>query len=261
MQLNGKVAIVTGASRGIGRQIALELARRGVAVAVAARTVEVKNRLPGTVGETVAAIEAVGGRAIAVQTDVTQEADLRRLVETTVKTFGRLDILVNNAADTRGVNAPIEDYARDIWVRQFDSNVHAPFTLMSLAVQHLKTQGGGVIVNMTTSEAEIDFGAEPEPGSTLGVLIGYGSSKAALNRLSNALAHTLAPDNITVALVDPGFTRTELVDLMGERGLVDPGRAHPMEWPVSDVMEIITSDNPKAYAGKIIRTATRHTRA
>ena len=95
--------MVTGASRGIGRQVALELARRGAKVVVAARTVEAKRRLPGTVGETLLAIEDLHGVAIAVQVDVTEVIDLERLVMTTIDTFGRLDVLVNNAADTQGM--------------------------------------------------------------------------------------------------------------------------------------------------------------
>src|ERR1700722_17559835 len=97
MDLQDKVAIVTGASRGIGRQLALVLAQRGAKVVVAARTIEPKRRLPGTIGETLQAIEDLGGTAIAVQVDVTRAEDLVRLVATTVETFGRLDVLVNNA--------------------------------------------------------------------------------------------------------------------------------------------------------------------
>jgi len=261
VDLNGKAAIVTGASRGIGRQIALELGRRGVSVAVAARSVEQKGRLPGTVGETVGMIEAAGGRAIAVQADVTREADIGRLVDETVQAFGRLDIVINNAADTRGVTTPIEAYPRDVWLRQFDSNVHGPFTMISLAVPHLRAQGGGVIVNMTSSSAElVEVKRDPGGGGAHHQLnlIGYGATKAALNRLSNAVAPYLVADNIAVVCLDPGGTRTELMEMMGERGLIDPSHAHPMAWPVEDVLTILTADDPLQYAGQILRTDELH---
>jgi NAD(P)-dependent dehydrogenase (short-subunit alcohol dehydrogenase family) len=259
MDVNEKVAIVTGASRGIGRQIALELARRGANVVIAARTVEPKRRLPGTIGETLAMIEAAGGKAIAVQTDINKPEDLERLVSKTIDAFGRIDILVNNAADTQGESAPIESYTRAGWLRQFDSNVHAPFTLMSLSVPHMKTQGGGVIVNITSGAGDMmdyDFTkAGASLTNQLGSLIGYSSTKAALNRLTNALAPELAQANIAAACVDPGFTRTEYMELLEERGVMDAAAAHSMDLPVAKVVEIITAANPLIYSGKIVRTA------
>src|SRR4051794_19421599 len=98
-RLQGRVAIVTGASRGLGRSIAKALAAEGAAVAVAARTEQVWNdRLPGTIGDTVAEIEAAGGTAIAVRADLLESADVQHLVETTRQTLGPITIMVNNAA-------------------------------------------------------------------------------------------------------------------------------------------------------------------
>jgi NAD(P)-dependent dehydrogenase (short-subunit alcohol dehydrogenase family) len=96
--LEGRVALVTGASRGIGRETALELARRGADVVVAARTVEPRSKLPGTIGETVAAIEGLGRRALAVRTDMANPSDIEALAEQALETFGRVDVLVNKAA-------------------------------------------------------------------------------------------------------------------------------------------------------------------
>jgi len=258
VELTGKVAIVTGASRGIGRQLAIELARRGATVVVAARTVDPHRRLPGTIGETLSAIEEVGGNAIAVQVDVTRPEDLERLISTTIESFGRLDVLINNAADTQGTSSPIEDYPRDSWLRQFDANVHGPFILMGLAVPHLIAQGGGVIVNMTSGAGEMvspSFpGLSAEAGSPvrLGTLLGYATTKAALNRLTNAVAPDLAVHNIAVIAVDPGFTRTELVDLLGSRGFVDAESAAPMDVPVRTVLDLITAEDPLAFTGQVI---------
>jgi NAD(P)-dependent dehydrogenase (short-subunit alcohol dehydrogenase family) len=260
MTLNEKVAIVTGASRGIGRQIALALAAHGAKVAVAARTVEPKRRLPGTIGETVEAIQKAGGSAIAIQADLTKPDDLQRLGATTIETYGRLDVLVNNAADTQGSSSAIEDYPRESWLSQFDANVHAPFVLMGLAIPHLRAQGGGVIVNMTSGAGDMvpvsmatAMSGEQSP-IRLGTLLGYATTKAALNRLTNALAPDLVPYNIAVACVDPGFTRTELVDLLGERGFVDPQGAAPMAVPVQTVLDIITAPDPLAFTGQVIRS-------
>jgi NAD(P)-dependent dehydrogenase (short-subunit alcohol dehydrogenase family) len=211
--------------------------------------------LPGTIGETAAAIEAGGGRALAVQTDMASADDLARLVDVTVETFGRVDLLVNNAADTQGSSAPIEDYPRASWLHQFDVNVHGPFTLMGLVVPWFRRQGEGVIVNITSGSAML----KPVTSSTtnksigLGTLLGYATTKAALDRLANAVAADLIVDGIAVVNVDPGFTRTELAELLGERGLVDAKAAAPMDVTVKAVLAIVTSGDPRQYAGQIVR--------
>jgi NAD(P)-dependent dehydrogenase (short-subunit alcohol dehydrogenase family) len=259
VELTDRVVIVTGASRGIGRQLALEFARRGAKVVVAARTIDAHSRLPGTIGETLGDIEALEGTAIAVQVDVARREDLERLIATTINSFGRLDVLVNNAADTRGSSAPIEEYPIDSWLHQFDTNVHAPFALIGLAVPYLAAQGGGVIVNMTSGAGEMvpttyvrSAPIEATP-VRLGTLLGYATTKAALNRLTNALAPDLAAHNISVVAVDPGFTRTELVDLLGSRGLVDPESAAPMGVPVATVLDLVTAEDPMVFTGQVIR--------
>ncbi|MBW8825786.1 MAG: SDR family NAD(P)-dependent oxidoreductase [Acidobacteria bacterium] len=253
MQLQDKVAIVTGSSRGIGRQIAIDLAALGARVVVAARTVEPRPHVFGTIGETVAAIEAAGGTAIAVATDVRVEADLRHLVATTVDTFGRLDILVNNAADLRR-NDPIDKHSYEVWRKKFDTNVHGPFLLMSQAVPHMRAQGGGVIVNVTSRSGDL------EPVSRLGELglveeagISYGVTKAALNRLTNIAAAELLGDNIAVVAVEPGFTRTEGVAQLAAQGQLDDSAAHPMSVPARLVIDIITAADPLSYTGQIAR--------
>ena len=204
-------------------------------------------------------IEDLGGTAITVQVDVTRLEDLERLIAETVETFGRLDVLVNNAADTQGSGAPIEEYPRDSWLHQFDANVHAPFTLMGMAVPHLREQGGGVIVNITSAAGDMVPVAEASATTgdaspfRLGTLLGYATTKAALNRLTNALAPDLIADNIAVVSVDPGFTRTELMDLLEEGGFVDAEAAWPMEVPVRTVLDIVTADDPLVYTGLIVR--------
>jgi NAD(P)-dependent dehydrogenase (short-subunit alcohol dehydrogenase family) len=274
VDLQDKVAIVTGASRGIGRQIALELSRRGAKVVVAARTFESRRALPGTLGETLTLIEDAGGEAIATQCDVTKVEDLERLVSTTVARFGRLDVVVNNAADMAGVDldhrisalvgqpcdvdARSKDVPLDNWLRQFATNVHAPYLLMGLAIPHLHAQGGGVIVNMSSRIAELvpvqraGSLADGEPALRNPGLLGYATTKAALNRLTNAAAAELASFNIAVIAVAPGDTRTETIELLAEHGMLDASTWTPMTVPVAAVLGVLTADDPMALTGEII---------
>jgi NAD(P)-dependent dehydrogenase (short-subunit alcohol dehydrogenase family) len=253
MDLRGKAVIVTGASRGIGRRLAVRLGEQGALVTIAARTVEPHRRLPGTIGETLSMVEGAGGRAIAVQADLGKRQDLGRVVDATLDAFGRIDVLVNNAADTKGVNAAVEEYPVDRWLEQFDVNVHAPFFLIGLVVPHLRAQGGGVIVNLTAGASEpLSFtpGVDAAP---MGSLVGYGTTKAALNRMANALAPELARANIAIVNLDPGLTWTEYAEMMADRGLLTtPGLAHPMDTPVDAVLDVLMSEDPLTFAGKVI---------
>jgi NAD(P)-dependent dehydrogenase (short-subunit alcohol dehydrogenase family) len=260
MDVTGKVAIVTGASRGIGRQIAIALAAGGASVVVAARTVEPRRRQPGTIGETLATIEGAGGTAMAMQVDVTHPADLERLIAGTIERFGRIDILVNNAAITQADVSPIEERTIESWHREFDGNVHAPFLLIKQVIPHLKAVGGGVIVNITSGTAEplpareaIAARRDPNNPISLPSQLGYATTKAALNRMTNALAPDLAEFNIGIVAIDPGFTRTELVDLLDAGGYVDASTAGPMSATVDIVLSLVTDDDPLSHTGEILR--------
>jgi NAD(P)-dependent dehydrogenase (short-subunit alcohol dehydrogenase family) len=258
MDLSGKVAVVTGASRGIGKQIAVELATRGADIVVVARSVEQKGRLAGTIGETVALVEALGRRALAVPVDVTVEADLFRLVEQAVATFGRIDVLVNNAAFTSGKvwGAPLAQLSRADWQMQFDTNLNAPFTLMQAVVPHMERCGGGVIVNITSIAGDLVPSAEG--GGEDAVLgsapLAYGASKAALNRLTNAVAPQLRAKGIAVVNIEPGFVRTEMVELMAERGF-DASAAVPTSVPASAVAIVVTDDDPLRFSGQVLHAS------
>jgi NAD(P)-dependent dehydrogenase (short-subunit alcohol dehydrogenase family) len=254
---DGRVAIVTGASRGIGRQIALALARDGMAVAVASRTVDPHRRLPGTIGETVEAIEAAGGTALAVRTDVSSVDDLEQLVATTVQELGRIDVLVNNAAETNSSAAPIDEMPRATWLHEFDVNVHAPFTLIGAVLPHMRRLGKGLIVNITSGAGDLTPLASSGNRGDLqtGTLLGYAATKGALNRMANALAPDLLADQIAIVNIDPGFTRTELVELLGARGLVDPDAAASMDL-TSELVARLASDHDEAMrsTGQILRS-------
>lgn len=258
MEVKGKTAIVTGASRGIGKQIAIELGRRGANVVVAARSVEPHRRLSGTIGETVEAVEGAGGRALAVKTDLRDPDDIRSLVQRVIETFGSVEVLVNNAADTSGGTPSILDLDRRDWLLQFDTNLHGPFSLIQAVLPSMRGAGGGVIVNMTSGAGDLTPVAPEAPGTgavRMGERLAYGASKAALNRLGNMIAPELRGLGIAVVSVDPGFTRTELVDLLGEKGTVDAGAAVPMEVPMKTVVHVITCEDPMRYTGQILRAA------
>ena len=176
----GRVALVTGASRGVGAATAVALAEAGCAVAAAARsTASQPQRTPGTLDATVDRIEAAGGTAIAVPTDLADEDQVTAMVRTTVDHFGRLDFLVNNAAITFAGDL-------DIAARRYDLimavNLRAPWVAMREAAPHLQATGGGAIVNVSSAAA-----LYPYP-----TLAAYGVSKAGLERLTVDGAHLLA---------------------------------------------------------------------
>jgi NAD(P)-dependent dehydrogenase (short-subunit alcohol dehydrogenase family) len=265
-ELRDKVVIVTGASRGIGRETAVEFGRRGASVVLAARTLEARRTLPGTLADTVAQIEVAGGKAIAVRCDVADPPDVERLVEQAVGAFGGIDVVVNNAADmiggdferlvetVLGTTTPDADGPADpldAWLRQFAVNVHGPYLLATCATPHLKARGGGVIVNVTSEAAELVPLDEALRTRPLNPSLGYGVTKAALNRLTNAMAARLAAHHIAVIAVDPGVVRTEAADLLSRAGVgVGPGA--PMTLPAVAIVDLVLGD-PMARSGTILR--------
>jgi citronellol/citronellal dehydrogenase len=184
--LRGKVALVTGASRGVGAAIAVALAEAGARVACAARSTEASpQRTPGTLDDTVARIEAAGGRALAVPTNLAEPSEVEAMVATTVDHFGQLDVLVNNAAITfvGDLDIPLRRHELVMAV-----NLTAPFVACQAAVPHLRAAGGGRILNISSVAALVPF-----PG-----LMSYGISKVALERLTVDLARQLQGDSIAV---------------------------------------------------------------
>jgi NAD(P)-dependent dehydrogenase (short-subunit alcohol dehydrogenase family) len=210
VDLADKVVIVTGASRGIGKGLALGLAARGAAVVCAARTeTEQPGGLPGSVQTTAREITAAGGRALSVRCDIGVEADLIALVSRTVEVFGRLDVLMNNAmAPTRG---GIADATTAMWDESMTTNVRSLFVLCQQVVPHLRERGGSII-NMSSGAAE--HGSNPflPPGYAI-----YATAKAALERFSTVIAPELAELGIAVNALRPGAVKTEMaVSELGE---------------------------------------------
>lgn len=189
MQLDGTAAVVTGASSGVGRATALELARRGAAVLVNFQ------RSGADAEAVVAEIEAAGGQAFSFQADVADDEQCRKMIDEAARRFGRLDVLVNNAGTTRFVPHPaIDRVTSEDWDRIFSVNVKGVFQCARAARPHMLANGGGAIVNVA-SVAGI---------TATGSSIPYAASKAAVINLTVSLARALAPQ-IRVNAVAPGF--------------------------------------------------------
>jgi 3-oxoacyl-[acyl-carrier protein] reductase len=189
--LAGKVALVTGGSRGIGAAIARRLARDGAAVAVT------YNASPEKAEAVVQEIEAAGGRALAVRADSADVSAVRRAVGTTVETFGGIDILVNNAGIL--VLGTVDRFSLDDFDRMVAVNVRAGFVAVQEAARHLKP--GGRVINIGSMVAD----RTGFPGASV-----YGMTKAAVAGLTRGLAIDLAPRGITVNNVQPGPIETDM---------------------------------------------------
>jgi len=189
---NDKAAIVTGASRGIGRAIALRLAQDGFAVAVnyASRAQDAE--------EVVRAIEAAGGRAIALQGDVAQAGDCARLFEEAEKAFGGVDVVVNNAGVIQPGTTLVADTDDALYERIFSINTRGTFNMLRLAATRLRQ--GGRIVNFSTSAIGLAM-----PGYAV-----YGAAKAAIETMTNIFAKEMRGKGISVNAVAPGPTATDL---------------------------------------------------
>lgn len=260
-RLKDRVAIVTGASRGLGRAIAIACAQEGAKVAVAARTEKVWNdRLPGTVFETANEIEKIGGVALPVRCDVGVESDLVALVDTVHDRLGPVDVLVNNAALTVPGRPPQKDAPAAPRVEKkakprrtagvggfvdfplkgfrlhFEIGLFASYRLMQLVLPDMIAAGRGAIVNIS-SGASRNPGEGPYPDAQGSTAFAYGGNKSALEHLTRAVAYEMAPHGIAVnALLPSGAIMTPGVEVML------PG--------------IEVEDSPENFAEAVIRLAT-----
>lgn len=242
-KLQGRVALVTGASKGIGAGIARELAAAGAAVVV--NYANDRTGADAVVGE----IEAAGGRAVAAQADVSKSADVARLLAETRRAFGSLDVLVNNA----GVYTPmpLEEVTEAEFRREFDTNVLGPLLVVREALRHFGPAGGSVI--------NIGSGASRmcPPGYSI-----YAASKAALDAVTGVLAKELAPRKIRVNSVNPGATLSEGTRAAGLYGtgsefekhlvaMTPLGRVGTPE-DIAKVVAFLASDDAGWLTGEVI---------
>ena len=198
-QLTGKVAIVTGSSRGIGRATALAFAKEGAKVVITARSAT-HGKYPGTIQSVAEEVRALGGTALAMQCDLTQEKDIKALVTATVREFGQIDILVNNAAvfypGYRVAALPTE-----LWDSVVETNLRGTFLCCREVLQHMIPRRSGNIINFTAMGARWK-----EPGSGN---LPYKMTKVALESFTELLAEEVREHDIAVNIMDPGMIRTE----------------------------------------------------
>jgi len=202
-RLDGKVVVVTGASRGIGAEIARLFAAEGGRVLCAARTLrEGDHQLAGSLETTVAAIREAGGEARAITVNIADPAECEKLVRAAEESYGPVDVLVNNAALTYYL--PVKDFPLNKWLRSWAVNFHAPFVLSQLALAAMIPRRSGAIVNIS-SGAAIGPGRGPYRDPADGARGGtcYGAEKAALERFTQGLAAEVYPYGISVTCVSP----------------------------------------------------------
>ena len=235
-KLEGKIAIVTGASNGIGRAIAERLAQDGATVVVNYGKSADKGKV------VVAGIVSRGGNAVAIQADMSQVADVRRLVQDTVTKFGRLDILVNNAG--MFMYKPLVETTEEEFDRMFALNAKGSYFALQEAAKVIEE--GGRVVNISTDGTHIGFA-----GATV-----YLGSKGALEQFTKGLAHELAPKGITVITVSPGFTDTAMMPAdptfrqTGEQASPLKRLGTPKD--IADVVAFVVSEEARWLTGQNI---------
>ncbi len=245
-QMNGKVAVVTGASRGIGRDMALVFAWEGARVVVSARTEEEgESPISGSIQTTLGLIREAGGEATGVACDVTDEAQVAALVQGTLEHYGRIDILVNNAA-VLILPQTIDEMPVNHWDLLCRVNIYGPFLCCKYALPHMKRQGWGHIINISVDGA----GPGSGPYDTTGTRgTAYAASKAHLNRFTQGLAHEVWRDGVGVNSLSPkrGIASEGVRWFMGsyvgrrENGLI-----------MGDAAVYICTQDPRTYTGHIL---------
>ena len=199
MKLDGRVAVITGAGRGIGQAIALAYAREGARLALAARS-------ESELEQAVVAVSELGAEAIAVPTDVTSQADTERLSQATVERFGRIDVLVNNAGIS-GPIGPLQDNDIAEWVDTINVNLTGTFLVCRAVIPFMLEQGGGRIINLSGAGV----------ANAWSNMSAYCSSKAAAVRLTEVLAQELEGQGIFVNALGPGSVHTTMWEKMTEQ--------------------------------------------
>lgn len=232
--LDGKVAIITGASKGLGRAMSARFAKEGAAVVCAARSADL-------VKETAVQVEQAGGRAIAIVCDAAKEADVRRMVEAAVTAFGRIDILINNAGDG-GPTKRVQDYTVEDWYDTLDSCLTSSYLCTRFVVPEMIKAGGGAIVNISSMAGR----------RGLPYRIGYCASKAGQVGMTYGMAVELAPHGIRVNCVAPGAVEGDRIDRVIE------GQAQVRGVPVAEMRRAFVERLPlkRMVTGDDIAEAT-----
>jgi NAD(P)-dependent dehydrogenase (short-subunit alcohol dehydrogenase family) len=245
LECEGRVALVTGASRGIGAAIAERLAEAGAKVAVSARTLEPSEKYEGSLADTVAHIGAAGGTVVAVQADVSKPEDRRRMVDEAVATLGPIDILVNNAAVTYYV--PFTEFPEKRYRLMFEVQVRAPFELAQMVVPGMRERGAGWILNIT-SRTGIHPHGPPFPELDKRGFSVYGMVKAALDRFTTGLAAEVYDDGIAVNSLAPWDN--VMTPGASVHDLVEGFAIEDISWMAEAALALCSCD-PKRLTGRI----------
>lgn len=242
--LNGKVAMVTGSSRGIGEAIARRLAIGGAKVIVTARTVEVRDeRLSGTVNTVADAIKAAGGEATAIPANLQKKESREQLVAQAFETYGGVDILVNNAAIL--VPGGTVEFEERYYDRMFEILVKAPFHLCQMLLPQMVERGGGSILNISSGAA-----IHPKPGGRGVDGAVYGMTKAAIERFTTGLAAEFFDNSISVNALSPSLVVATPGQMFGRtfsQEMLDA--AEPVEHMAEAAYSLVTGDPSTMTAG------------
>ncbi|GAC1599113.1 MAG: SDR family NAD(P)-dependent oxidoreductase [Acidimicrobiales bacterium] len=245
--LDGKVVLVTGASRGIGQAIAERFAADGAAVAVTARTVQDGDHLlPGSISSTVAGIRSAGGVATAIAADLARTEDRRRLVDQVTSELGPVDILVNNAAIT--YFEPVADFDEGHFRLMFEVQVRAPFELAQMVLPGMRERRSGWILNISSGAAIHPVGP---PYNRVGGGTVYGMCKAALERFTTGLASEVHGDGIAVNALSPSglvLTPGVLHHKLDQHTPVD--RHEPVSF-MAEAAHVLCTGDPAALTGRV----------
>jgi dehydrogenase/reductase SDR family protein 1 len=243
--LDGQVAVVTGASRGIGKGIALELGAAGATVYLTARTVDA-GILPGTIGETAMEITELGGTAIALRCDHHDDAQVRAVFERVRDEQGRLDVLVNNVYSAPDLAAwlgkPFWELPVAAWDEVIDIGVRSHYVAAVFGVPMMLDAGHGLVVNVSSSGA-VEYAHN----------LVYGVGKAALDRMTADMAHELRDRGVAVVSIWPGLVRTELVMLGAQTD--EDGRS-VLTLPGEGTFDVATVESPRFVGRGVVALAS-----
>jgi citronellol/citronellal dehydrogenase len=239
------VAIVTGASRGIGAAIAARLALEGARVAASARTVEPDPKVDGSLRQTIDGISAQGGEAIAVQADIAKAEDRARLVDEAEERLGPVDILVNNAAVTYLL--PFDEFSEKRYRLMFEVQVRAPFELTQLVIGGMRSRRRGWILNVTSRSAVHPIGPPFQTIHSDGGFTVYGMCKAALDRFTTGLAAEAYRDGVAVNALAPWDNVA--TPGAGVHDLVEGFRLEGVEWMAEAALALCSG--PPKLTGRV----------
>lgn len=253
--LKGKVAVITGASRGIGRGIALRFAAEGATVVGLARTLKPGTGVnPGSLEETLAQIKSDGGTAMAVQCDISDQSSRAQAIDTIMKRAGRVDILVNNAA-AGTIGTHFEDLTPEQYYGLMELNLNGPFHFMQKFSSGMKERGSGWILNISSAAATVPKGPPFNPLERNGLML-YGVTKAALNRLTAGIGAELYGTGVAVnalaptgAVWTPGFVSSGVAELSGRKGPSEDDE--PVESMAEAALALCTVD-PALFTGQAL---------